>query len=371
MTTPTSPQNLQETESAGTAATVSGQIVLLNICETRTWNFIHELQRRGFQTVEFKTGNLKDTVAGLIPFCRAVRRSAFVFCSLNLPWQLPWMLLIKLMGRKSVLDCPMDVSAWPFPERAHWKWLVTRALRLADVVLTIRTRAYMAAKFALRREQMVYVESCPNRDLVLAGLHATPRFQPLPESFTVCISGGHEPHRLERFLPIFEALIPLVPNIELLLISDPSKPVVRLIADYARQAGFPQRIRLLPVVKPPEEFFATVAECQLWVAMLGDDTLQGKHEFRMELMEIGLLGKPAVVTLKTPGLAEHNFIDGQDLIYVDLAGPAGAAAKIAAFAKRPGALERLSLNLQKRVSKDYSLSDAVDTILASVGPNIP
>jgi glycosyltransferase involved in cell wall biosynthesis len=366
MTTPSAPQRPQETESILAPAAGAGQIVLLNICETRTWNFIHELERRGFQTVEFKTGNWKDFVFGLVPFCRAVRRSAFVFCGLNLPWQLPSMILVKLIGRKSVLDCPMDVAAWPFPEKAHWKWMVTRALRLSGLVLTIRTRAYMAAKFGLRGEQMAYVESCPNSDLVLAGLRATPRFQPPAESFTVCISGGHEPHRLERFLPIFEALIPLVPNIELLLISDPSKPLVRLITEYARRAGFHQRLRVLPVIKPPEEFFATVARCQLWVAMLGDDTLQGKHEFRMELMEIGLLGKPAVVTLETPGLAEHNFTDGKDLLYVDLADPAGTAAKIAAFANRPGALERLSLNLQQRVSKDYSLTDAVDTIVGRV-----
>jgi len=116
--------------------------------------------------------------------------------------------------------------------------MVTRALRLSGIVLTIRTRAYMAAKFALRSEQMVYVESCPNKDLVLAGLRATPRFQPPSGSFTVCISGGHEASQVGEVSTHFRSPHSIGSHIELLLISDPSKPLVRLITDYARERVF-------------------------------------------------------------------------------------------------------------------------------------
>jgi hypothetical protein len=344
----------------------AGLVVVLNITETRTWNFIGELKRRGFEMVEFKTDDWKTIVFSAFAFCSAVRHSRFVLCGINLPRQFPWMLLLKCMRQQCILDFPMDLAAWPFPEKAHCKWLVGATLRMADLVITIRSRSYVAAKFRIGNKRMLHLESCPEEKVVLAGLREKPRFEPVPGAFTVCLSGGHEAHRLERFLPIFEALIPLIPNIELLIVSAPSKQVVRLSQEYARRAGFDHRLRILPMIKPPEEFFATVAACQLWVATLGDDTLQGRQEFRMELMEVGLLGKPAVMAVRTPALDEHDLIDGRDLIDLDPSDAAGTASRIASLVREQGGLARLASNMRQRVLESYSLPRAVDQLLRRV-----
>jgi glycosyltransferase involved in cell wall biosynthesis len=341
-------------------------LVVLNIAETRTWNFIAELKRRGFVVVEFRTNDWKNVVTSARAFCRAARSSRFVLCGIHLPFQLPWMLLVKAIGRQCVLDLPMDITTWPFPEKGHWKWLVGKTLRMADLVLTIRSRSYLAPKFGIDKTRMAYLESCPDAQVVMAGLDAKPRYKPAPGAFTVCLSGGHEAHRLERFMPVFEALLPLIPNVELLIISARSKPVVRLSLEYASRAGFDNRVRVLPVIKPPEEFFATVAQCQLWVATLGDDTLQGRQEFRMELIEVGLMGKPAVLTVRTPAIVEHDLVDGREIIELDLSDPAGTASRIAALADEPGALARIASNMRQRVLGTYSLSEAVNQLLQRI-----
>ena len=340
----------------------AGSFVALNISESRTWNFVRELERRGYIRVDFMATDWSTAVRKAFTFCKAVRASDFVLCGTALPWQLPWMFLTKLMRRKCVLDCPMDITIWPFPEKTHWKWLVRMALRSADSVLTIRTRAYFLDKLKVHPKKRAYVEHVPDRVVIYASRRVSPALRLRREAFTICLSGGSPPHRLERFLPVFEALIPLVPNVELLVIADEARSVVGSTVEYARRAGFAQRIRIVPVIKPVEKFFATVAQCQMWVATMGDDTLQGQREFRMELLEIGLLARP-VLSVRTSGLEEHQLIDGSEVIYIDLSDPRAAAAKIAFFAHHPTQLAQLGLNLQRRVEADYSLDAAGDTIL--------
>ena len=134
---------------------------------------------------------------------------------------------------------------------------------------------------------------------------------------------------------------------------------------YAQATGFSNRVHVLPVIKPVQDFYATIAQCDLWVATLGDDNVQGRHEFRMELLEVGLLSK-AVVTAATPALIEHGLSEGRELLYIDPSDPKGSALKIAQFAKQPESLRHLGERLREHVVQEFSLTKAVDVVLESL-----
>jgi glycosyltransferase involved in cell wall biosynthesis len=258
----------------------------------------------------------------------------------------------------------MDITEWPFSGAADWKRNVKLALRSATYVLTIKSRAYLISKFGLKPERVLFVDSCPDIRRIEAGLEARPHFRPPKGTFLLCWSGGHEHHRLERFMPTFQSLVALMPSAELLVIADPAKPSVVESQRYAAAAGLSDRIHFLHVIKSREEFYATVAQCHLWVATFGDDTLQGRHELRMELLEMGVLGK-AVVAGSTPALVESGLTE-REILYVDSADPETSALKIAKLAKNPGSLPKLGEHLRAWVLGRFSLEEAVDHILDSV-----
>jgi glycosyltransferase involved in cell wall biosynthesis len=341
-----------------------GTILALNIDETRTMNFIGELERRGFRVITFETLHWTDLIVRLYAYLRAVLRCDFIICGTRLPIQIPWMLLARALQRSCIIDCPMDITEWPFSGAADWKRKVKLALRSATCVLTIRSRAYLIAKFGLKPERVLFVDSCPDIRRIEAGLEARPHFRPPKGTFLLCWSGGHEHHRLERFMPTFQALVALMPNAELLVIADPAKYSVVETRRYAAAAGLSDRVHVLHVIKPPEEFYATVAQCHLWVATLGDDTLQGRHELRMELLEMGVLGK-AVIAGSTPALIESGLTE-REILYVDPADPEASALRIAKLAKNPGSLAQLGQNLRDRVLERFSLEGAVDDLLNCV-----
>ena len=342
-------------------------VIALNIGESRTANFARELERRGFQITHFYTSSWNEIFVQILRFIRALIRSDFVLCGTMIPFQIPWMLLARALRRRTIVDCPMDLTEFPFPTARHWRWYVTLTLKCADLVLTIRSRAYLVSKLGLNRRKVMFVESCPDQVQIEQSLLATPRFRPSQGSFLICCSGGHTQHSLERFMPIFEALIPLVPKAELLLIADPATQFAIECNRYAENAGFSERVHVFPVIKPVQDFYATVAQCDLWVATLGNDSVQGRHEFRMELLEVGLLGK-AVVTAATPALIEHGLSSGRELLYIDPSDRQGSALKIAEFAGKPEVLRQLGENLRDRVVREFSLRQAVDEILESVAP---
>jgi len=342
-------------------------VLALNIGESRTANFVRELERRGFLVTNVNTINWKDIFVQLLRFVKALIRSDFVLCGTMIPFQIPWMLLARLLRRPCIVDCPMDLTEFPFPTARHWRWYVALTLKCADLVLTIRSRAYLVSKLGLNRRNVMFVESCPDQTQIEQGLLATPRFHASPGSFLICCSGGHAQHSLERFMPIFEALIQLVPKAELLLIANPATQFAIECHRYAQNAGFSERVHVFPVIKPVQDFYATIAQCDMWVATLGNDSVQGRHEFRMELLEVGLLGK-AVVTAATPALIEHGLSSGRELLYIDPSDPRGSAMKIAEFAGKPEALRQLGGNLRDRVVREFSLRQAVDEILESVAP---
>jgi glycosyltransferase involved in cell wall biosynthesis len=340
-------------------------IVALNIGESRTANFVRELERRGFRVTHFHTRNWSSVFLQLLPFAKTLIRSDFVLCGVVIPFQIPWMILARLLQRPCIVDSPMDITEWPFPTVRHWRWLVRLTLRCAAVVLTIRSRGYLVDKLGLDKRRVKFVESCPDQAQIEESLVATPRFRRRQGAFLICCTGGHPHHRLERFMPIFESLIQLVPGAELLLIADPATQSLIDCNRYAQAAGFSERVHVLPVIKPVQDFYATVAQCDLWVATLGDDTVQGRHEFRMELLEVGLLGK-AVVAAATPALIEHGLSSGRELLYIDPSDPRGSALKIAEYVKQPDSLQQLGERLRDRVVQEFSLEKAVDEVLESV-----
>src|SRR5271165_1275409 len=316
-------------------------VVSLNVDESRTKNFLRELRRRGFEVLVFDQVGRGYVLSALLPFLRAVYRSDFVICGTRFPWQIPWMLAARLLGRPCFVDCAMDIAAWPFPETRRWRRIAKMGLRSASCMLTIKSRAYLAAKFGLNRRRVLFTESCPDPELIDKARSAAPHFQHPDHSLLLCWSGGHHHHELERFMPTFQKLAEIVPNARLLIIAhDEKQSVVESLA-YAEKAGLRDRVHVLGIIKPVEAFFATLAQCDLWVSTLGDSTLQGRQELRMEFLEAGLLGK-AVIASRTPALEQHGFADGQEILYIDPTDPAGAAHKIARLAADPSTRQRLS-----------------------------
>lgn len=340
----------------------NGEIVCLNITESRTRNIIAELGRRGFSAVEFNTARFSTVVGKLLTFAKAARRTDFVLCGGPIRSQILWMLVAKALGRPCVLDFPMDFMEWPFPVVWHCRWTVLLTARLADYVLTLRSRAYLIDKLGLDPRRVLFLENCPDRRRIESSHGASSRFQPRPGSFVICCSGCHSPHRLERFMPTFEALLDMAPNVELLLIGDPEKPSIVESQRYARAGGFEERVHLLPLIRPVEDFFATLARCQMWVATMGDDTIQGRHELRMELLEVGILGKP-VVAARIPGLIDNDLADERELIFIDPSNPVANARKLAGLIRDPKSLGAIGERLRTCVLKRFSLDDDVDHLL--------
>lgn len=357
--------NAEEARATHPIPQRSRSVVALNINESRTMNLIAELERRGFHVMDYTTSKWRDLVASLYSFTQAVRSADFVLCGTTIPVQIPWMLWVRALQRPCIIDCPMDITEWPFSSGRRWKWLVGLALRSANYVVTIPTRAYMADKFSLPKSRVRFVDNCPDLSRIEAARGARPRFVPRAGTFLLCWSGGHEHHRLERFMPIFKALVELMPQAELLIIADTAKPSVVESRLYADAAGLGHRIHVLPVIKPAEEFYATIAQCHMWLATLGDDTLQGRQELRMELLEVGSMGK-AVISAATPALRDHDLTDGQEVLYIDPADPRGSALKIAELAKSPTSLSTLGQNLRAFVVDRFSLKTAVDHLLDSM-----
>jgi glycosyltransferase involved in cell wall biosynthesis len=257
----------------------------------------------------------------------------------------------------------MDLTIWPYPERTHVRWLVRLTMRCASLVLTIRSRLYLGKKLSLRSDRVLAIESCPDAERVLRSrTSGLSRYQRAADEFVICCSGGHEHHRLDRFLPIFEALVPLMPNAVLLVIAAEEKPIVQASRTLAERLGLQGKVRLLSVIKPVEDFYATIASCDLWIATLGNDTLQGDREFRMELLEAGVLGLP-VASARTTAFAERGLADGEHVVYIDPADPAFSAAQIAAVTADRLALRRMGETLAKWVEETCSLSSAIDDLL--------
>jgi glycosyltransferase involved in cell wall biosynthesis len=343
----------------------NGIVVCVDIAESRSKNFVRELERKGFSAVHFETTTQRAALLRLRAFIGVLKRSDFVLCGAPLRSHLLWMIVARWFGRPWILDLPMDVAAWPFPTRWHCRWQVTIVSRLADYVLTLKSREYLVDKFGLRKDRVLFVESCPDRSVIEIATTAAPQFRPRPGSFVICCSGCHAPHRLERFMPIFESLLTHVANAELLFIGAPDKPCIVGSKRYAKERGLTERVHFVPIIASVVDFHATVAQCDLWVATLGDDTLQGRQELRMELLEVGLLGKP-VVAARTPGLLQHEFADGEQIIFVDPADPVASALKIAKFIQQPELLGQLGESLRQRVLERFSLPKAVDHLLSTV-----
>ena len=336
-------------------------IVALAAHESRTQNFLAEFRRRGYQVYDFEDTSFSSLRKNFFAYLRACRRSRLVLSGTAFPWLVVWLLIGRLLGRPVLLDYPMDSLAWPFGVGPRARVAVAIAVRVATALVTIRSRSYLTSKLGINERRVLFVESCPDDTTIGAVGQAKSRFHSAPGDFVICCSGGHEHHRQERFIAIFEALVPIMPSAFLLVISDPSKPIARRALQWASANGKESRVQVLPVIKPVEDFFATVACCHLWVATMGDDTLQGRHEFRMELLEVGLIGK-AVVSAATPGLMTHELKDGEEILFIDPADPAASALKIAELANSPGALERMGSKLEERIRTEFSLREAVDQL---------
>jgi glycosyltransferase involved in cell wall biosynthesis len=364
-----SPKSLASPRLPGTNHS-NQSIVALGVHESRTENFISEFQRRDYRIHRFSGKSPLSYPNDIIAYVKGCLNSDLVLAGTRFPWLPFWILLARLLGRTVLLDFPMDLTIWPFPQVWHWRWMVKLSLRISSCVVTLRSRSYLAAKFGIEPKRILFIESCPDVERIQRGSKALARFVKPVGRFVICCSGGETHHRLERFLPIFEILLGLLPNALLLVIAEPSKPIFRLTKDWAAEKGCSHNVLLLPLIKPVEDFYATVSCCDLWVATMGDDTLQGSHEFRMELLEMAVLAKP-VVSAATAGLLSHELVDGANIIYINPLRSLESAEKIALWAKDRGALQKLGQNLSELVRKDFGLSSAVDQFLNCARPNAP
>lgn len=357
------------TETVGQEARVevesnalSPRVVVLNATESRTQNLKRELMRRGWRAVAFSCSSWSEVVRDLAQYLRAVRRSRFVLAGVGFPWQGPWLLLAKLLGVKVVIDCPMDVTVKPFPEVWHWKKALGFFFRRADGFLTLASRDYMIQKFRLKPEKVLFIENCPDVETIRQAKSAAPRYSASPEEILICYSGVAEWQRIEAFVPTFKALRDRIPNIKWLIISGLESPMMTRLRESAAELGVLDAIELMPVIKPYEEFIATVAQCRLWVSHMGDNTLLGRHELRMELLEMGVLAR-AVVSVTTPALERHGFRDGENIILIDPNNAEESAEHIARYLKAEGETQRLGRNLSQHVAERFSLSEGIERLL--------
>lgn len=339
--------------------------LFINAGESRTQNFRRELERRGWEVEELRCASWSEVLRNSRACAGAIRRSRFVLAGVGFPWQAPWLLLARMLGRKIVVDCPMDVTVKPFSEARHMKAMLRYFARRADVFLTIASRAYLVPKLGLDSSGVLFVESCPDLEQIKRSEGARPRFESPEGGALVVYSGVAEWQRAERFVPVFKALRRLVPGVTWLVISDLGSPMIQRLRREAGAAGVLDAIEFLPVVKPAEDFYATVARCDLWVGHLGDDSLLGRHELRMELLEVGALGRAAVFA-PTPALERHGFGDGDNLILIEPDDPEGSAARLASYLSDEDELRRIGARLREHVLANFSLSRSVDRLLASV-----
>lgn len=339
--------------------------LFVNASESRTQNVKRELLRRGWRVDEFRCAGWLEAARGLKKYLRALRRSRFVVAGVGFPWQGPWLLLARALGRKVVIDCPMDITAEPFPEVWHWKTLVRYFCRRADCFMTIASRDYLVAKFKLDAGRVLFLESCPDPEQIARAGAARPRIARPPGGVLIGYSGVAPWQRIERFVPVFKALRALMPNARWVVVSDLESPMIGRLRRRAEELGVMDAIDLLPVIKPVEDFFATIAQCQMWVGHLGDDTVQGRHELRMELLEMGALGMP-VVFAPTPALERHGFDDGENVILINPDDAAASAERLARYLSNPALLERVGARLRGHVLQKFSLADGVDRLLSFV-----
>lgn len=346
--------------------------LFLNADESRTQNFKRELLRRGWQVRELRCSSWLEAVRGLTQCLSAARRSRFVLAGVGFPWQGLWLSLARALRRKIIIDCPMDVTVKPFPEAWHWKKMLGYFFRRADVFLTIASRGYMVSKFRLDPSRVLFLESCPDLEQIRLSEKARPRFHAPPGSVLIGYSGVAEWQRIERFVPIFKALRTLLPNVVWLVVSDLDSPMIQRLRREAAAAGVQDAISFIPVIKPVEDFFATISQCHLWIGHLGDDTLLGRHELRMELLEMGALGKP-VVFAPTPALEKHGFVDGENVILIDPGDTGGSAQRIARYLSASSELRQVGVRLRQYVLENFSLQQGVEKLLTLVeeGPRHP
>ena len=339
-------------------------VVGVNLNESRTRNFAEELRRQGYQVEEFRIARLGELLARGRKLLGALRRADFVLMGPSIPWGLVVAYLARILETPVVLDCPMDIAEWPFAPARRYRRMVGILLRSVKVVLTIETRRYFKDKYRLSEGVLVFVESCPDEKSIAEARRSNPRFTKPPGSFVVCCSGGAVQHRLERFLPVFEKLTSLVPHAILLVVADPLQPLAIAAEKLKARPELSTKIVISPIINSTEEFFATMLQIDLWVATLGDDTIQGARELRMELLAVAQLGRP-IVAVKTEALLHHGFEDDSTIIYIDPE-PGAAAAKLAALAVQPERLEQIGTRLKEIAVRRFSLREAAERIIGSV-----
>ncbi len=345
-------------------------VVLLNATESRTQNFKRELLRRGWQVDEFSCSSWPEVFQNLRSYRRALRRSRFVLSGVGFPWQGPLLMLAQLLGRKVIIDCPMDVTIKPFPEVRHWKKMLSLFFRRADGFLTLASRDYLIEKFRVDPKKVLFVESCPDLERIGRGRQAVPRVSFPDEALLVGYSGVAAWQRIDQFAPVFKALRARIPNATWLVISDLDAPMIESLRRRAAELQILDALRFSPVIKPYEDFVATIAQCHLWVSHMDNDSLLGRHELRMELLEMGALAKP-VIAVSTPALEKQGFVHDQNIILIDRHDPEASAERIAHYVQTSGELERLGANLSRHVFENFSLSQSIDRLLDFVeGPGI-
>ena len=338
------------------------RLLMLNAFDSRLDNFQREFQRRGKKVDHFFCRGPKDLCAQTRNFTRAVDVCDAVISGLaNFPWQIPWLLKAKSMGKPVLLDCPVDITVAPYAVSWRKEKMLGWIARRADGFLTLKSRKYLIEKFRLDPAKVLCVENCPDLPRIADGCKAQPAFFFPPGSVKICYSGVATWQAPERFIPIFKMLCQKIPSAVWLIISFLDTPMISKIRKEAQAAGILEKIIFQPVIKPYENFIATADQCDLWVSHLDNDSLLGRLELRTELLEMGILGK-TITAVSTPAMEAHGFVDGRHFIKIDDKDPAASAEKIAAALKNPTEFYQIGRNLRGHVLSHFSLADSMDRL---------
>jgi glycosyltransferase involved in cell wall biosynthesis len=342
------------------------KFVLLNANESRTHNFKRELLRRGWSVEELSCIGWNKAIRDLVRFLRAIRGAKFVLCGVGFPWQGLWILLAQFLGIKVLIDCPVDVTVKPFPEVWHWKLILGFFFRRADLFLTLSTRDYLVGKFRLNPAKVLFLENCPDLNQIEVGLRSIPRFMPLPDRLVLGYSGVALSQHIDRFVPTFKLLTERFRNLVWLVISEPNNPMILRLCEEARKLNVIESIIVISTIEPFTDFVATIAQCHMWVGHMGNDSLLGIHELRMELLEMGAQGKP-VIFVPTPAIEKQGFVNDENIILIDPDRPKESAECISRYLDSQAEQERIGENLRKHVLAKFSLTSSIDRLLDATG----
>jgi glycosyltransferase involved in cell wall biosynthesis len=235
------------------------------------------------------------------------------------------------------------------------------ALRAASLVILLATREHVMRRYGLKREKVLLVYNCPDRNL----FRPTPHVEHSRETPILFLYHGELLwwHGLERFIPVYEEIRGRRPA-RLIVCGNFYPSVFRLFGFVASRREVKAKRRLAEILaRPGVEYLGRVsldalkqrmAEADFHVSLMNDEDEQARTELRTGLLEAMLAGM-ACLHAPTPGLPAGIFRDGENVVMMDSRDPLAAAEKILRLYDSPEALSAIRRNATATIEAHFDM----------------